>query len=92
MADEEFFLVNDREMVLTPHMYATCDGGNGPLGHPVEYLTLEKGGETMCKYCGRLYVHTSHPNAAAIRKEGQQVGTAPAAGRRDPRSEYTPAP
>ena len=28
MSDEEFFLVNDREVVITPHMHVKCDGGN----------------------------------------------------------------
>jgi uncharacterized Zn-finger protein len=92
MADEEFFLVDEREFVVTPHMYAVCDGGNGPLGHPVEYLTLEKGGQTVCKYCGRRYVHTSNSEADAIRKAGQRIGSEPAAERRDPRSEYGPTP
>jgi uncharacterized Zn-finger protein len=72
MADEEFFLVDDREVVVTPHMHVACDGGNGPLGHPIEYMTLERGGETVCKYCGRRYVHASHPTAATIRATGQR--------------------
>merc|ERR1712167_406681 len=33
---------------------ARCDGGGGPLGHPVEYIQLNtKTGEPVeCKYCG----------------------------------------
>jgi len=31
-----------------------CDGG-GPLGHPRVFLSLEKGGETECPYCDRIY-------------------------------------
>ncbi len=33
-----------------------CDGGGGPLGHPMVYLNLEKSGAVDCPYCGRHYV------------------------------------
>jgi uncharacterized Zn-finger protein len=33
-----------------------CDGGGGPLGHPMVYLTLENKGAVDCPYCGRHYV------------------------------------
>lgn len=33
-----------------------CDGGGGPLGHPMVYLSLEKRGQVDCPYCGRRYV------------------------------------
>lgn len=33
-----------------------CDGGGGPLGHPMVYLNLEKDGVVDCPYCGRHYV------------------------------------
>ncbi len=72
MGHEEFFLVNDREVVVTDDVHVRCDGGNGPLGHPVEYMTLEKGGEVTCKYCGRHYVHASRDDAADIRRRGQR--------------------
>lgn len=71
MGDDEVYLVNGEEVVITGQMHVQCDGGNGPLGHPVEYLTLEKGGETVCKYCDRRYLHKSHPGCAEIRKQGQ---------------------
>ncbi|HET6468198.1 MAG TPA: zinc-finger domain-containing protein [Geminicoccaceae bacterium] len=70
MAHEEFFLLNDREIVVTDHIEVRCDGGNGPLGHPAIYMTLEKGGEAVCKYCGRRYVHTSHEDVPTIRLNG----------------------
>jgi uncharacterized Zn-finger protein len=71
MAIEDVFQVNDREVVVTDAMYVRCDGGNGPLGHPVEFMTLEKEGSIVCKYCGRRYVHIGHPDAKALRKNGQ---------------------
>jgi uncharacterized Zn-finger protein len=67
MASEEFLLVDDREVVITDAMYVRCDGGNGPLGHPLEFMTLEKDGEVVCKYCDRRYVHVSHPEIERIR-------------------------
>jgi uncharacterized Zn-finger protein len=69
---EELFWVEGREVVLTPDLHVRCDGGNGPLGHPVEFMTLEKGGEVMCKYCGRRYLHTSHPEIATVRAGGER--------------------
>ena len=71
MGDEEIYLVEGEEVVITGQMHVKCDGGNGPLGHPIEYLTLEKGGQTTCKYCDRRYVHKSHPSCAEIRKQGR---------------------
>lgn len=71
MADDEFYLVDDRQVVITPHLHTQCDGGNEHLGHPVEYLTLEKGGQTICKYCDCRFVHTDHPDAATIRSQGR---------------------
>ena len=67
---EEILLIDDREVVITDAYYVRCDGGNGPLGHPLEFLTLEKDGEVMCGYCGRRYVHSAHPEAAPLRSRG----------------------
>ena len=33
-----------------------CDGGNGPLGHPVIYLHLGKEGDVICPYCSKYFV------------------------------------
>jgi NADH dehydrogenase (ubiquinone) Fe-S protein 6 len=33
--------------------FAICDGGGGPLGHPLEYISLQRPGVVeRCKYCG----------------------------------------
>ena len=61
---------DDREVVITDAVYVRCDGGNGPLGHPLEYLTLEKDGEVVCGYCGRRFVHVDHAEAERIRASG----------------------
>jgi uncharacterized Zn-finger protein len=72
MAHDEFFLLNDREIVVTDHLEVRCDG-NGLLGHPAVYMTLEKAGEAVCKYCGRRYLHTSHPDVPIVRRDGLPV-------------------
>ena len=66
----ELYLVNGEETAITQEMKPICDGG-GPLGHPREYLTLEAGGETVCKYCDRRYLHASHPEVAKVRESGE---------------------
>lgn len=39
---------------------AICDGGGGPLGHPIEYIKLnvsdEDAAPQVCKYCGLRFV------------------------------------
>ena len=35
---------------------AGCDGGGGPLGHPMVYLQLDNQGQATCPYCSRHYV------------------------------------
>ena len=38
---------------------ATCNGGGGALGHPIEYITLNTVDPTIptdCKYCGLRFV------------------------------------
>lgn len=33
-----------------------CDGGVGPLGHPLVYLSFGHGRETECPYCSKKFV------------------------------------
>lgn len=70
MAREEFLLVDNREVVLTDAVDVRCDGGNGLLGHPVEFLTLARDEEVVCGYCGRRYVHIGHAEAGRLRAKG----------------------
>ena len=74
MAEIEVYLLDDEEEAIVSTKYARCDGGGGVLGHPVEYLTLEKGGQTVCKYCDRRFVHAGHPDVAHIRRDGKAFG------------------
>lgn len=73
---DEILLVDDREVVITSDLRVRCDGGQGPLGHPREFMTLERGGEVTCKYCGRRFVHRSSPAAEAVRRAGQPLAPA----------------
>jgi uncharacterized Zn-finger protein len=34
-----------------------CNGGGGPLGHPLVYLELGEDGTAECGYCDRKFVH-----------------------------------
>jgi len=67
---EAFYLVDDREVVLTTHDHVACDGGGGPLGHPIEYMTLGGDGKVVCKYCGRRYLADDRSEAETVRREG----------------------
>jgi len=51
-------LYSDTEVV-------SCDGGDGPLGHPRVYLNMEGKGQTDCPYCGRRYILKEDAAAAA---------------------------
>jgi uncharacterized Zn-finger protein len=40
-----------------------CDGGNGPLGHPLVYLPVAQAGQIDCPYCGRRFILDEHAKA-----------------------------
>lgn len=40
---------------------AVCDGGGGALGHPIEYISLQRPGSVnYCKYCALRYTQKKH--------------------------------
>jgi len=42
---------------------AICDGGGGPLGHPLEYISLQVPGRVeRCKYCGLRFASKAWVN------------------------------
>lgn len=43
-----------------------CDGGGGPLGHPLVYYTFGARDEVDCGYCGRRFIRRGSPAAAQI--------------------------
>lgn len=44
------------EVVIVNKTEVSCDGGNGPLGHPLVYLNISGKGEIDCPYCGKKFI------------------------------------
>jgi len=40
----------------------SCDGDEGPLGHPRVFLTMDEEGKVECPYCDRLYILQGGPS------------------------------
>lgn len=49
------------ETTKTKEHRVACDGGEGALGHPRVFLTLDKGGKIECPYCDRLFILEGGP-------------------------------
>ena len=46
-------LIEEVPIIYVEGERAICDGGGGPLGHPLEYISLQRPGVVeRCKYCG----------------------------------------
>ncbi len=41
-----------------------CDGGQGPLGHPLTYYSLDGKTQVDCAYCGRRFVRADTQKSA----------------------------
>ncbi len=39
----------------------SCDGGEGPLGHPRVFLNMGDDGKVECPYCDKLFILKSGP-------------------------------
>ncbi len=45
------------ETITVTTRTVACDGGVGPLGHPMVYLTFKPGeSEIVCPYCSRHFL------------------------------------
>lgn len=45
------------EIIYIADDHVACDGGNGAIGHPRVYLTVDKFTHTAdCGYCDRRYI------------------------------------
>ena len=44
------------ERIVVPTKYVKCDGGGGPLGHPVSWMDMGEENHVTCKYCDREFV------------------------------------
>jgi len=56
MQDSEASPAQPVERIFTSAERISCDGGGGPLGHPIVWLTLGTGDEITCPYCSRQFV------------------------------------
>ena len=43
----------------------SCDGGDGPLGHPAVYLNFGDKTKIVCPYCSRAFVVAEGADRAA---------------------------
>ena len=51
-------------IAMDPHTdQVRCDGGGGPLGHPVVYYTFDGKDTVECLYCDRTFVRTKPQKA-----------------------------
>lgn len=50
MSEREVIEVDDADETVG------CDGGGGPLGHPLVYLRFEGKPQVDCYYCSRRFV------------------------------------
>lgn len=55
-------LVNMYPIIMVKTDIAVCDGGGGTLGHPLEYMNMnrQKDGPEVCKYCGLRFMKDHH--------------------------------
>ncbi|MEO0991353.1 MAG: zinc-finger domain-containing protein [Pseudomonadota bacterium] len=57
------------EYEITDKWRVSCDGGEGALGHPRVWLSLDREtGYVECGYCGKLFVHKDFADAVLKEK------------------------
>lgn len=52
-------MVQSAQVFKVPGPVATCNGGGGPLGHPIEYIQIDRADAqfpAVCKYCGNKFM------------------------------------
>ena len=59
------------ERIMVNTKYVKCDGGGGPLGHPVSWMDMGEDDFVVCKYCDREFVL----NPAVEAHTGTQANT-----------------
>ncbi|KAL6581641.1 hypothetical protein OROMI_007564 [Orobanche minor] len=54
-------LINEVPPIKVQGRIVACEGDNDPaLGHPIEFICLDKVEPAVCKYCGLRYVQDHH--------------------------------
>ena len=59
------------ETIEIAEMVAACNGGGGPLGHPLVYLNLAPLGRVECPSCSRLFVNPGVARAGDVAAGGE---------------------
>jgi len=54
------------EVFYVEEEVVSCDGGDGPLGHPRIWLNMEGNRKIDCPYCGRRFVLKGHEDAEPV--------------------------
>lgn len=55
-AQEQAMTQEPPEIVEADSRHVRCDGGGGPLGHPLVYLNMGEKDWVECPYCDRRFV------------------------------------
>ncbi|KMZ65442.1 NADH dehydrogenase [ubiquinone] iron-sulfur protein 6, mitochondrial [Zostera marina] len=54
-------LINEVPPIKIEGRIVACEGDSDPaLGHPIEFICLDKKDPAICKYCGLRYVQHGH--------------------------------
>ncbi|XP_075495520.1 NADH dehydrogenase [ubiquinone] iron-sulfur protein 6, mitochondrial [Primulina tabacum] len=54
-------LINEVPPIKVEDRIVACEGDDNPaLGHPIEFICLDKDEPTVCKYCGLRYQQDHH--------------------------------
>ncbi|KAI4330798.1 hypothetical protein MLD38_029047 [Melastoma candidum] len=54
-------LINEIPPIKVEGRIVACEGDSNPaLGHPIEFICLDKAEPAVCKYCGLRYVQDHH--------------------------------
>lgn len=53
------------ETITVKSRKVACNGGDGPLGHPLVYLKIGDEGDVVCPYCSKRFVLADGAKEAA---------------------------
>ncbi|OMP01523.1 Zinc finger, CHCC-type [Corchorus olitorius] len=54
-------LINEVPPIKVEDRIVACEGDTNPaLGHPIEFICLDKKEPAVCKYCGLRYIQEHH--------------------------------
>ena len=59
MSEQTSPIAQDQEIIYVDKKRVCCDGGGGPLGHPLVWYSLDDG-EAECGYCGRKFIYRAN--------------------------------